>query len=57
MKMKCVMLLMIALISGCANYSPGKFGGKENPRNISCNATPPNQPGCYEAPTKYGQFN
>lgn len=53
--------LALVLTSGCSAYSQGDGrGGKADMNgrpNISCDATPPNQPGCYSTPSKYGSFN
>jgi len=51
----------LLIIAGCSAYSQGDGrGGKadmDGRPNISCEATPPNQPGCYSKPSKYGSFN
>ena len=53
--------LALVIITGCSAYSQGDWrGGKadmDGRPNISCEATPPNQPGCYSKPSKYGSFN
>lgn len=53
--------LALLMITGCSAYSQGDGrGGKadmDGRPNISCEATPPNQPGCYSKPSKYGSFN
>jgi hypothetical protein len=45
--------LMLAALSGCAAYSErgtGEGGSRFNSKGYSvrCDATPPNQPGCYD---------
>ena len=56
-----IVALALLVLSGCSAYSQGNgSGGKAdiNGRpNISCDATPPNQPGCYAKPSKYGSYN
>ena len=54
--------LALVMVAGCSAYSQGngRGGGKadmDGRPNISCEATPPNQPGCYSKPSKYGSFN
>jgi hypothetical protein len=45
-------LLILGLLAGCASYSERGTGegGREigsNGYTVRCDATPPNQPGCY----------
>lgn len=42
-----VVLVLCALLMGCSHHSWGPDGGREV-QGISCNGTPPNQPGCYD---------
>ena len=43
--------LAITMLAGCASYSErgtGEGQGSSKVGKISCDATPPNQPGCYQ---------
>jgi len=53
-----VMLLILTLASGCAAYSQrgtGEGGTEKGSKgyNVRCDATPPNQPGCYQPPPSW----
>ena len=43
--------LIACLISGCSHYSGSSYGGRYQ-LEIACDASPPNQPGCYERDDK-----
>jgi hypothetical protein len=48
---KPVIILAITLLAGCASYNERGTGeGQDSSKvgKISCDATPPNQPGCYQ---------
>lgn len=52
------MLLIIALLAGCASYSErgtGEGGREigEHGYTVRCDASPPNQPGCYSPPPSW----
>lgn len=41
--------MTILLLAGCSHYSGNYPGGSTH--SIPCDASPPNQPGCYERTT------
>lgn len=50
--------LFAALLTGCSSYSSHGTGegGSETGKNgytVRCDATPPNQPGCYSPPPSF----
>lgn len=49
--------LAVCLLSGCSNFFNSPYGGRNNFQNIACDATPPNQPGCYDRRHEEGALN
>ncbi|MBA1189342.1 hypothetical protein G7Z99_09825 [Pseudomonas entomophila] len=41
--------MVIMVLAGCSHYSGSYPGGSAN--SMACDASPPNQPGCYERST------
>lgn len=53
-----LVILLAGLIGGCANYTDRGTGegGRETGKNgytVRCDASPPNQPGCYSPPPSW----
>ncbi|MEG0858647.1 MAG: hypothetical protein RSG79_03590 [Pseudomonas sp.] len=58
MKKEFVMVLMLSgLISGCSHYFNSPYGDPNDQKNIPCDASPPNQPGCYDKQGGRGLLN
>ena len=49
--------LAVVLLSGCNHYFNSPYGSRWDQRNIACDATPPNQPGCYDDVYEEGLLN
>ncbi len=49
--------IAIGLIAGCSHYSGGYGDSSTSARAIACDASPPNQPGCYENTYQKGLLN
>ncbi|WP_426810842.1 hypothetical protein ABOC32_09425 [Pseudomonas sp. WOUb67] len=57
MKNGFVLGVMVCLLSGCSHFFNSPYGGRNNFQNIACDATPPNQPGCYDRQYEEGALN
>lgn len=49
--------VLLCLLMGCSHYSNSPYGSRQDPRNTPCDATPPNQPGCYDNARQEGLLN
>lgn len=49
--------LVVTRLTGCNHYFNSPYGSRWDQRNIPCNATPPNQPGCYDNVHQEGLLN
>lgn len=45
------------MLCGCSHFFNSPYGGRGNVHSIACDATPPNQPGCYERQYEEGVLN